>query len=412
MAVNLINMLQGEFSDDVVGRIASFVGESPANTKSALGNAGPAILGMLAQRSQTPEGAADVFGMLQRGGFDGASVSSFVRPGSGVLVETLKAGSALLPTLFGGRRSSVTDWVASSSGVSTQSAGSLLGVIAPLVLGLVGREAGAAGGFNMSSVTKLLGDQLPFLRNLSLPGLSGLFGPSGVEEAPRAYQARAEPARAYSEPAKIQLPRTYERSGGLGWLKWAIPLILLALGIWAVTGLRHREPGSDLTTAEGPSAVGTAGSVALVPRRTACGDELQVAPNGVESKLIDYIGDKGQSVDKETWFTFDRLEFESGSASLKPSSQAQLQNIAAILRCYPGVHLKIGGYTDNTGDAASNQRLSQTRAENTRQAIVTQNINGSRLEAEGYGADHPVANNDTEQGRQQNRRIDVRVTEK
>jgi outer membrane protein OmpA-like peptidoglycan-associated protein len=82
------------------------------------------------------------------------------------------------------------------------------------------------------------------------------------------------------------------------------------------------------------------------------------------------------------------------------------------MKCYPNVNLKIGGYTDNVGDAAANQRLSQARAENTKQAIVAQGIDASRLEAEGYGPDHPVASNDTEQGRQQNRRIDVRVTKK
>jgi outer membrane protein OmpA-like peptidoglycan-associated protein len=142
-----------------------------------------------------------------------------------------------------------------------------------------------------------------------------------------------------------------------------------------------------------------------------CGQELQVAPNGVESKLIDFI-DSGQSVDKETWFTFDRLEFETGSATLKPDSQAQLGNMAAILKCYPHVNLKIGGYTDNVGDPASNERLSQARAENTRQAIIAQGVDASRIEAEGYGAQHPVATNDTDQGRQQNRRIDVRVTKK
>src|SRR5262245_35894589 len=169
MAVNLINLLQSEFPDDVIGRIASFVGEKPANTKSAIGYAGPALLGMLARKSQTSEGAADIFGMLQRGGFTGAnlgSTGSFFRSGSAV-GDAAKAGLPLVSTLFGARRSEVTDWIASSAGVNPQSSGSILGAVAPLVLGLVGREASGAGGFNVSSVARLLGDQLPFLKGLA-----------------------------------------------------------------------------------------------------------------------------------------------------------------------------------------------------------------------------------------------------
>jgi len=70
----------------------------------------------------------------------------------------------------------------------------------------------------------------------------------------------------------------------------------------------------------------------------------------VENKLIAFIEDTKRSVDDKTWFTFDRLTFETGKATLKPESQEQLQNIAEILKAYPKVTLKLGGYTDNMGD--------------------------------------------------------------
>jgi len=96
----------------------------------------------------------------------------------------------------------------------------------------------------------------------------------------------------------------------------------------------------------------------------------------------------------------------------KPSSMEQLKNVAAILKAYPKVALKIGGYKDNIGDPAANLELSRRRAENTRTELVTLGIDAKRLEAEGYGDKHPVADNSTEEGRQKNRRIDVRVTAK
>ena len=142
------------------------------------------------------------------------------------------------------------------------------------------------------------------------------------------------------------------------------------------------------------------------------GIELKVPALGVEKKLIAFIEDAGKPVDKKLWFSFDRLEFETGSATLKPSSMEQLKNIAEILKAYPKVNLKIGGYTDNVGNPAANLTLSQKRAENTMQEIVKLGIDAKRLEAEGYGDKYPVADNTTEEGRQKNRRIDLRVTKK
>jgi OmpA-OmpF porin, OOP family len=77
--------------------------------------------------------------------------------------------------------------------------------------------------------------------------------------------------------------------------------------------------------------------------------------------------DASKPVDKTTWFTFDRLEFETGSTDLNPSSAEQLKNIAEILKAHPKVGLKIGGYTDNTGNPDANLKLSQKRAESTMQ---------------------------------------------
>jgi K(+)-stimulated pyrophosphate-energized sodium pump len=74
--------------------------------------------------------------------------------------------------------------------------------------------------------------------------------------------------------------------------------------------------------------------------------------------------------------------------------------------------VKIGGYTDNTGDAAANLELSRKRAEAVRNQLEEMGIDAKRISAEGYGAQHPIANNDTAEGRMQNRRIAIRVTAK
>ena len=142
------------------------------------------------------------------------------------------------------------------------------------------------------------------------------------------------------------------------------------------------------------------------------GVELNVPEFGVERKLIAFIEDKNKAVDRTTWFSFDRLDFETGSANLKPTSAEQLKNIAEIMKAYPKVALKIGGYTDNVGNADANLKLSQKRAENTMQELVKLGADVKRLKAQGYGEKFPVADNATEEGRAKNRRIDLRVTKK
>jgi cytochrome c oxidase subunit 2 len=137
-----------------------------------------------------------------------------------------------------------------------------------------------------------------------------------------------------------------------------------------------------------------------------------VVANGIENKLIAFIEDKTKAVDKTTWFSFDRLLFETGKSTLKPESQEQLNNIALILKNYPEVDLKVGGYTDNVGDPKKNKALSDERAKSVVAELVKLGVEEKRLKAEGYGEEHPVADNKTEEGRAQNRRIDVRVTKK
>ncbi len=212
-------------------------------------------------------------------------------------------------------------------------------------------------------------------------------------------------------------------AGGSRLLRW-LPLVLLAL--LAFLGYRYcNSPAENLQTAvtlptATPIAVAVPSVAAsviaklgeFIERKLPGGLSLRVPSNGVESKLIAFIEDPTRKVDKETWFSFDRLEFETDSAVLKPGSAEQLKNIADILKAYPNVHVKIGGYTDNVGNDAYNMKLSGERATNTMNEIVKLGIDKSRMAAEGYGKQHPVADNATEEGRQQNRRIDIRVTKK
>lgn len=139
------------------------------------------------------------------------------------------------------------------------------------------------------------------------------------------------------------------------------------------------------------------------------GAVIEVAPEGVEMKVIGFIEDTGKAVDKNLWFEFDRLYFDFDSANLNQKSMAQIEAMTEVLKAYPNSAIKIGGYTDNVGDPDYNLKLSSERAGRVVKELVARTIAPDRLEWEGYGQEHPQADNATEEGRAKNRRTAVSV---
>ena len=105
------------------------------------------------------------------------------------------------------------------------------------------------------------------------------------------------------------------------------------------------------------------------------------------------------------------LKFETGSAALLPESEKMLNQIASALKDYPDVHASVNGYTDNVGSADKNLELSRQRANSVMVALVRRGISPDRLTAEGHGQDDPVADNSTDSGRAENRRVAVDVSQ-
>lgn len=128
-------------------------------------------------------------------------------------------------------------------------------------------------------------------------------------------------------------------------------------------------------------------------------------------QLYNSVKGKDQTViDPNNWYTLENLYFETGSSDLKAGSDAQLNNLAEILNAYPDLKVKLGGYTDNTGNEESNLKLSNLRAQTAKLKLLELGISSDRVEAEGYGSQYPVCEaNDTDECKAKNRRIDVRV---
>ena len=101
--------------------------------------------------------------------------------------------------------------------------------------------------------------------------------------------------------------------------------------------------------------------------------------------------------------------FDTGSSTLKPGAREKLAKISGIVLAHPGLNLQIEGHTDSVGSDDFNQQLSERRADTVRDFLAEQGVSASAITARGFGKTQPVASNDTAEGRQRKRRVELVV---
>ena len=440
--MDFIESIKDEVSNNSISLISQQTGESEERTKAGIFAAIPAVLAGI-MKNGTTGGAGFLTNMLtDQSGDRTRSVSGSSLTDGDSLLER---GKSMLGNLFGDDTDSVVSEVSDSSGLSRQKSSGLLAMAAPVIIGSITQLMNRKG-WSISDLLRKLFENKSQIAS-SLPGnLGSTFGLASLH-TPDLSHFDAPGKSAYTPPVNVPpatshttVPPTRDvqyneptTRSEMGFLKWLIPLILIALAAWWLLG-RNGDNDSAVNTADSLDRSadtsfmeGAAGTVAgslneagdyiydlgnPVQKKLPDGTEINVGENSVENRFINFIEDDNKEVDKTTWFSFDRLYFETGKSALKPESREQLQNIAAIMKAYPNVKIKLGGYTDTTGDAAANKRLSNDRATSAMKELTNLGVSAERLEAEGYGSEHPIASNETSEGRAQNRRIAIRVTEK
>jgi len=116
-----------------------------------------------------------------------------------------------------------------------------------------------------------------------------------------------------------------------------------------------------------------------------------------------------QAVIDKINYAAKNIFYATGSAKLLPKSYASLNEVAKIMKDDASLKLDIDGHTDNTGDAAKNQTLSENRAASVKAYLVTKGVDESRMTATGHGSDSPAADNKTAAGRAKNRRVEMKA---
>jgi OOP family OmpA-OmpF porin len=390
MPSSIFSSLFSTLDTRTIGEIASRFGQPKEAVSQGFESSTACLLSGLANKAGDSTWMSQLFKLVSNAPSN-VNVSDLTNavadPGraSSVTSSLLDSGKKFLSLAFGGNQSSIFDAVGKSTGLRSGVVSSLMSMAAPLMMTALGRLV-RDDQMNPAGLGRFLVNEAEGVRD-HLP-----TGVSTVLNAPPVPTVTPS-----TRPVALGTVQDGARPSRVWW--WVIPLLLLIplFFYWANRARYVTVP----TTLKG-----------FVVRVLPGNVSLSVPPNGIESRLLAFIQDPNQAVEPATWFDFDRLVFDTDSATLRPESQEQLRNIAAILKAYPNVHIKIGGYTDNSGDAQHNLTLSQDRANGVRDQLVALGISPDRLEAQGYGEQFPVADNSTEQGRAENRRVSVRVTQK
>jgi outer membrane protein OmpA-like peptidoglycan-associated protein len=385
--------------------IARFLGESEPAVSRGFEFATSAVFDGLRLQTGQSDVMRQVIDLASKAPADiGAALntSQLGNPNSPLIL----GGKKFLSSVLGQGQEATLSAIGRESGLRPTSAATVLALAAQSVLSFIGARVRNDGMTATSLAT--------FLHSEG----SAVGGGSAAEfhQAPAAPRVTAPTETVTTRRVEINpvIAQTVQKERSV-WL-WLLPLLLILAGLLLWFLFRPRPA----TVAEAPAPPPAAAPVAsprpnlgsFVPRQLVDGTMLNIPEHGVEGRLLAFIQDPAQKPNKTSWFDFDRLLFATGSATLQPQSMEQLHNIAAILKAYPATHLTIGGYTDNTGDATQNLKLSQDRADNVTAELVKLGVASDRLIAKGYGEEHPVGDNATEAGRAQNRRISMLVTQK
>lgn len=467
-------MLEGIMGDKLGGMTSALSGASGMSTgalSKLMSLAGPMIMGIVGKNIMSQ--GLDVSGLQglmssQADNISGAMPSGLMdKLGLGSL-GGLAAGAAGLAGAAGsglsGALGSAGDAVSGAAGAVTGAAGNVVDGAGDLAGKGVDALKGAAG-----SVGSAAGSVVDGAGDLAGKGVDAVKGAAGAVTgaAGSVVEGAGDLAGAGVGAAK----------SGLRWLWGLLPLIAVCvLGWWLLTkgcsgtvdAVKDTTSGvvnkagdaakgaagavGDAAGSVGDAAKGAAGAVGDAAKKGAgavgnaagaVGDAAKGAADATGNAIKKGAGavrdaagniklpsgdilkfDKGSFGDKLATslmgkgkpgqsFTIDNLNFASGQAVIPNAAKANLKSTASLLKAYPNVVIALEGHTDSQGNAASNTKLSQSRADAVKAFLLSSGVPANQLQgARGFGSVKPVATNDTAAGRAQNRRTELKIVKR
>ncbi|WP_295798946.1 OmpA family protein [uncultured Microbulbifer sp.] len=400
MADNLLEMAVRHLGSSGLSALGKALGLPDGQSESAFSTGAASVLAGMLNKAGSESGLGALLNMVTESTSLDLSSPADIFTDPDKMTSLQQSGGSLLDGILGGNRDGVINTVAAALGLNGAKGGSLLRIAAPVIMSLVGKLV-KSKGLNMEGLAALLlgqkahiRDKLPagLLKDLGAENLDELAERAVVETTPRdtPHTARAAP----------------QKRGGIG--RWLWPL-LIALGVlWALNLCSKKEKIDDGTGAviEQQEEV-VIEEAPTEPADTAPQVITEDTTQDFGSAFRDYLANAQR--DPNRAFAL-HIEFPTDGSMPNAASLPDVQTLITIMQENPGLKIALEGHTDSDGDAAANQQLSETRAQAVKQMLTDAGIADDRVTATGMGAAGPIGDNSTEEGKQKNRRIDVKVT--
>lgn len=223
MAINLLDMVKSAVAGQVADQLSSAVGIDKSKASAAIDAVAPVLLGGLLKKASTPSGASDLSKMFKDQDTSILdNLGGLIGGGSSGGVDLMSLGAKFLPMLLGSTQGSVISALVKLLGFNEKSITSLITMLAPIVMSVVGKQAKSMGALDPSALTSLLGSQSNLLSNALPKELSGVMGLADVlgGKANAAVQAATQATQEAANPLKWLLPLGIV--GLLGFLGWQL----------------------------------------------------------------------------------------------------------------------------------------------------------------------------------------------
>lgn len=403
MADNLLEMAVRHLGSSGLGALGKALGLPEGQSESAFNTGAASVIASMLNKAGSESGLGALLNMVTESTSMDLSSPADIFGDADKMTSLQQTGGSLLDGLLGTKRDGVINVLASSLGLSGEKSGSLLRIAAPVIMSLVGKLV-KSKGLNMGGLAALLLGQKGNIRNLLPAGLLKELGADNLDELAERTVVETTPRQAAHA---AHTPAT--KKGGMG--RWLWPL-LIALGVlWALNMCAKKERVDD----------GTGGAVLEeeqviveeTPAEPSPGTTPESAPAPEMSsgdfgrQFRDYLANAQRDPNRE--FAL-HIEFPTDGSMPDAMSLPDVQTLINIMQENPGLKIALEGHTDSSGDAAANQMLSESRAQAVKKMLIDAGISGDRVSATGMGSSAPIADNDTEEGKQKNRRIAVKVT--
>lgn len=440
MSFNIFDAVKSHLGSELIGKAASFLGESESGVGKAVNSLLPTVLSGITSHAGSSEGAnevADMASAAHSGGFLD-NIGSFF----GSDDNMLNKGASLISTLFGSKAGGIVDVISNLAGIKSSTTNSLMSMVAPIALATLGKHA-SENNLGATGIASLLSSNSSSWSSLLPSGLSSVLSSIGIGGAVTAATSAVSGAFS-SVTSKVSSVATgaghavddaAETGGGI--MKWLLPLLLL-LGIGAaawyfvktcndkVSGIVNTADTAKSKVAAGvvTATKGTYDSInkvmvydegAKINLTLANGTVLDsVGTNGFENKLVTFI--KTGVIDTTNkglnWIDLTNVNFASGKADYVGASAKQVKNAGLILKAYPAVQVKLGGYTDKSGNAAANLTISQQRADKVKADMIAAGALATQIEAKGYGGEQATGAITDKAAMARDRKVAVKVSKK